>query len=206
MNCSLLISTKPILALIIILLASSYSYSQDSWKLKKNEDGIKVWTAEQEGSDFKSFKVETTINNSLDVVYKYLMDIDKFQEYYDMLADVVNINHINNKEAQYILEFDFPWPLKKRRTWMNRKAYPVESGSYEIHFTSKNLEDKKPGFVNVVQNESIFTLINAGNDKTLVRSSGFMDPGGIIPARIANFKIVDGPFSSFEKLKKILDQ
>lgn len=47
-------------------LVSHHSYSQNSWEIDKNKEGIKVYTRVEKDSDFKSFKAVMTVTASTD--------------------------------------------------------------------------------------------------------------------------------------------
>jgi len=89
--------------------------SQSEWELKKNEDGIKIWTSDTPKSSFKTFKAQMTVNADLEKVKTLLIDLDTITHYYEGITKVTDVEQISENEAAYFLEFDFPWPVSKRR-------------------------------------------------------------------------------------------
>lgn len=68
------------IAIVWLSLLGLGVYAQQDWRLKKDEDGIKVFTACTDNSDFKTIKVECEVKARPSQVVALLMDIDKQHE------------------------------------------------------------------------------------------------------------------------------
>ena len=184
----------------------SLALSQSNWELQKNKDGIKIWTADTPDSDFKTFKAEMIVDAKLENVKNLLVDLDAITTYYVGIENVTDIERPHDNEAVYYLEFDFPWPVSKRRARVKSKAVPVEIGSYEITTTLVPPVNEKKGFIPVQAMSSMWIIINAGNGKTFVKHIAHMDPSGSVPAWIANSQVTETPFKSLQQLRSILEK
>ncbi len=184
----------------------SLALSQSNWELQNNKEGIKIWTADTPESDFKTFKAEMTVHAQLEDVKNLLVDLDAITTYYDGIENVTDIKRISENEAEYYLEFSFPWPVSKRRAKVNSKVLPVEMGSYEITTALIPGETKKKSFVPVKKMTSMWIIINAGSNKTFIKHIAHMDPSGNVPAWIANSKVTETPFKSLKKLRRLLEK
>ena len=191
--------------LVYILLFTGTIFAQGEWKLEKNEDGIQVYLADTPESKYKTFKATTTINSDIEAVYAMLKDLKALTDYYHGIHAVTDITQVNESEASYFLEFEFPWPVTKRRAFVKSKAYPVEVGAYEIETSAIPSDSTKDGYVAVTNMSSIWSIVSAGENKTVVTTIAHMDPAGKIPGWIANAFVVDTPFKSLKKLKEILE-
>lgn len=179
--------------------------SQSKWELKKNEDGIKIWTADTPKSSFKTFRAEMTVDADLEKVRTVLINLDTITFYYDGISSVTDVKQISENEAEYFLEFDFPWPVSKRRARVTSKVVPVEIGSYEISTMITPNSSFKEGFVTVKQMSSFWIIVNAGNNQTYIKHIAQMDPSGSVPAWIANSKVVDTPLKTLKNLRTLLE-
>lgn len=188
-----------------LLLNCVFTFAQSEWKLEKDKDDVQVWLADTEQSKYKTFKAKTIINVDIEEVYAKLKDLNALTQYYHGISAVTDITVLNENEATYFLEFDFPWPVTKRRAFVKSKAYPVEVGAYEIETSAISNTSLKDGYVPVTNMNSIWSLVSAGKNKTIVTTIAHMDPAGKIPGWVANAFVVDTPFKSLKKLKEILE-
>ncbi len=105
---------KSRLAIILLCLLSLCSYAQPDWKLKRNEDGIKVFTASTEHSDFKSVKVECVINARLSQLVAYLLDINQLHNWVYGTKHAELVKKIAPNELTFYSEISVPWPCNNR--------------------------------------------------------------------------------------------
>lgn len=192
--------------LISVVFSCSALLAQAQWKLEKDENDIKIWLADTPSSKYKTFKATTIIIADLETVYAKLKDLSSLTDYYHGIGAVTDITQISESEASYFLEFDFPWPVAKRRAFVKSKAYPVEAGAYELETKAYANASTKKDYVPVTEMNSIWKIVNAGDGKTQVTTIAHMDPAGKIPGWVANAFVVDTPFKSLEKLKEILEK
>ena len=192
---------KIILLLVISMLCfRNNGLSQSSWVVSKHDDGIKVYLKDTEGNSFKSFKVETTFDADLETVLAALLDVKNIPSYYEMIFDVQDIKEISPKEATYTLYFDFPWPVKDRFSRVESRASVNEDGSVVV-LTNGITGDMKSKLIQVDKMNSIWVLKKGKGKTTEVMHSGFMDPGGKIPAWFAKKQTTKNPFRSIVRMR-----
>ena len=82
------------LLFISTMLLAATSLNSSQWEQKKDQDGIKISFRTVEGSSFKEYKGETTIQNtSLTDVLDIIFDVDK----YDISKVPVQLTMMNGK-------------------------------------------------------------------------------------------------------------
>jgi hypothetical protein len=59
----------------------SVALSQTNWKLSKNKDGIQVYQRDSKNSDFKSIKVECTLEGSFDKLIAIINNITHYKDW-----------------------------------------------------------------------------------------------------------------------------
>ncbi len=183
-----------------MLCYCSSTSSQSSWVVSKHEDGIKVSIKNTEGNSFKSFKVETTFNAEFETVLAVLLDVENIPSYYEMIFDVQDIKEISPQEATYTLYFDFPWPVKNRFCHVESHVDVNGDGSVSI-FTNRVNGEKTPKFVQAAEMKSVWILKRSKDKTTEVMHSGFMDPGGQVPAWLAKEQTTKNPFKTIQRMR-----
>lgn len=85
--------TKTILMIISLSLITS-SLLADEWKLRKDKNGIKVFTRDVEGSKFKEFKAIVEIKTSMSTILSVFDDVDAYDKWIPNLAEQKLIQRI----------------------------------------------------------------------------------------------------------------
>ena len=67
--------------LVFVLLLSLFSLKADDWELKRNKDGIKVYTRSIEESTFREFKAVSTLEGSITEIAAVIKDVPKTKVY-----------------------------------------------------------------------------------------------------------------------------
>ena len=78
-------------AILLLSLINAGACAQTDWQLKKDEDGIKVYTCSTPNSNFKSVKVECTVKATLSQLVAFLLDVEKQHDWV-----------YNNKSSQLV--------------------------------------------------------------------------------------------------------
>ncbi|HEY5749525.1 MAG TPA: START domain-containing protein, partial [Chryseolinea sp.] len=100
--------------LTIGFLLVSISLTAQSWELKNEEDGIKVYTRRVENSDIKAIKVECTIEATLSQLTAVLLDIPASHEWIYATKFCRVQKNISSSELIYHSEINVPWPASNR--------------------------------------------------------------------------------------------
>ncbi|HEV8511804.1 MAG TPA: hypothetical protein VGQ59_00915, partial [Cyclobacteriaceae bacterium] len=72
---------KSLLAFTVICASLSYAQSQNNCSLKKDHDGIKVYTCHTDTSRFKSIVAEFTINSSFKELIDFMMNVSGYTKW-----------------------------------------------------------------------------------------------------------------------------
>src|SRR5438034_3833336 len=100
--------------LIFCLFLFSIVFSKSNWKLSKDNDGIKVYTADNPKSKFQSIKVECTLEGTFDKLIGILSDVNRHKEwvYNNKTSYILKKNSAN--DFIYYSETSIPWPMSNR--------------------------------------------------------------------------------------------
>ena len=173
-----------------------------SWDLKIDKDGIKVYTAKVEESSFKSVKATCDISTTLDQLLAVLMDVNRHEEwvYSTKVSKLLKKNAEN--DVVFYAEVKTPWPLTNRDYIAHLVATSPSPGVIviESHAEPNDLpvnNDK----VRVVHSDSRWVITTTGNNTLHIEYNVRFDPAGSVPAWLTNMFLTDGPFETFKHLR-----
>jgi len=192
----------------VILLTSAIltSFGQYKWKLSKDKDGIKIYVSENPRSRFKSIKVECTFPGTFDKLIAVLTDVSHLKDWVYNTKTSYLIKKITPYDLYYYTETSIPWPMSNRDAVVHLKIIKDTSQSFvKVSSTSENRSvPEKEGKVRIV-----YSLVNwyvtMPTTKTISIIYTFeADPGGSLPAWLANSFADKAPYESFKKLSEML--
>lgn len=202
---------KYILQKIFILLFCSTALTvstsaQYNWKLSKDKDGIKVFESSMDNSNYRSIKVECFLDGSLDKLITALTDVGHHKDWIYNNKDAYLLKKISVDEFYYYTETYLPWPMSNRdavahmkiiRDTLNRYLDVVEVGEPKY-------VPQKSGIVRVPRFSINWHVTMPAVNKLKVVYILEVEPGGNVPAWLANMFVDKGPYESFKKLAEIL--
>jgi ribosome-associated toxin RatA of RatAB toxin-antitoxin module len=185
---------------LAILFTPTEVYSQEQWELKKDADGIKVYTRLAEGSSIKEFKAITTLPVAASQILAVLKDVEKYPLW---IEDVENARTINGSEnnLSFYYQLDLPWPVKNRDMALDMNI-THRADSIILKLTNNNnivpVDEDFIRMHNVVGQWSLYPI---SSNSTSVIHQFLADPEGSIPAWVINAFIVEGPYKSMKNLE-----
>jgi len=179
--------------------------SKETWKLKKNENNIKIYTKDLDNSKIKAYKATTTLNHSITKIKTLLMDPDKFTKWVDRNSYTKSFEPGENYVFYHSI-FTAPFPVQDRDVVIKAEYKKTENGAIIEHTSAY---DKKPVLENTIRVKDTYgkwELIKVSDNQTKIIYLGYSDPSGSIPAWLINSFLIDGPFNSISNLNTILNK
>jgi len=177
--------------------------AQTGWKLKSENDGIKVYTGAVTDSKFKAIKVECELNATASQLVKVILDVKSCPEWLYHTKVSTLLKQVSPAELYYYSEISIPWPVQNR--------------DFVAHLTvTQNPETKvitidgpavngmvplKDGIVRVRSSKGLWVITPVKKNFLKVVYTLQVDPGGSIPAWLVNLFAAEGPMKSFQGLK-----
>jgi hypothetical protein len=194
--------------LLLLILLFINPFNELEWKLKKEKDGIEVYTRSIEGSSFDEFRGITTIEkSSLADVMAVILDVKNYES---LFPDCMNPKVLKQDGKYYDIhhiQVKAPWPVKNRDTVYEQKAVVDENGKHAI-ISLKPLPDYIPedkDFVRIREGSGFWELAEDDINNVKVTYQFHGEPGGDIPAWLANSFVVTQPFQTLKNLKSRLN-
>lgn len=189
--------------LTIGFLLISISLTGQSWVLKEEVDGIKVYTRKVENSDIKAIKVECSIEATLSQLTAVLLDIPASNEWVYSTKFCRVQETISNSELIYHSEIDVPWPASNR-DFIVRIKLEQDSITKTLTVDGENLPhylQEQKDVVRIMHTESNWTVTPRNKYLDIVFTL-HVHPGGSIPAWLINLFATRGPLETFQNLKR----
>jgi hypothetical protein len=191
---------------IIVLLLTISASAQENWKLVKEEAGIKVYTKTESGSKFKAFKAEMQVNCKIEDIVEVLKSTDKINNWVVNCKGVKLLKTEDNDQYYYI-ETSLPLPFENRDMVYHFQYIEINSRQVRVIITGiPEYIQPREGIVRMVKTNGYWLLTSIDTNTTDVTYQMHVEPGGLIPAWLANPFIKNVPFSTFKELRNIVQK
>ena len=177
--------------------------AQADWELKKEEDGIKVYLREVEGSKIQEYKAEAILDGKVSSYIAVMKDVNSYAELYEHTKEVRLINENDTFHVHYLVT-DTPWPVKDRDA--------VYSSTYSQHYDTKlvridmkietGYEDENDDYVRMEKADGFWLFYQIEPNKVEVTYQMHAEPGGSIPNWVINMFLVDTPIEDIKMLQE----
>jgi hypothetical protein len=197
--------TKAIL-LIFLTVNTLCVFCQDNWELSKEGNGIKIYTGTMNNSNFKSVKVECTLEGTIDKLVAVLKNVDGNNHWVYNTKQTHMVKNISDKEFIYYAETSLPWPLRNRDMVINMLFDKNVSGN-QLTVKATGVKDEAPeqdGKVRVPYFDGLWEVTQADETHISIHYHLSVDPGGSVPAWAYNMFVSKGPYKTFNNLAGLL--
>ena len=103
-----------LIALAPVLTGFTFIEQTSDWKLEKNKKGIKIYTRELQGSEYKEVKAVTNIKTSLSSLVAALKDVPSHTSWIYNCEEGKILKQISETEQYCYTISDAPWPAENR--------------------------------------------------------------------------------------------
>src|SRR5580765_4031483 len=108
-------TSKKLQLLIFFLFLFSRSISQSTdWKLRKDEDGIKIYTRQTDGFSIDELRTESTVHASPSAVVAVIMDVDHYTDWIYSCTQSRILQKLSDTEQYQYQVNDLPYPVSDR--------------------------------------------------------------------------------------------
>jgi START domain len=189
---------------ILFLIGFQTAMSQGKWELKRNENGIAVYTRKAATGNLKELRVICELAATKTQLINTLEDIGNYNSwvYCNKKSYIIKTESPGN--IIYYTQARLPWPLRDRDLIL---ALDINPSPDVLNITVKSLPaylPKNADYVRVPYSLALWKVVQEPDNKLKVDYTFSVDPGGNIPSWIVNATMAIGPYNSFVKLREIL--
>lgn len=202
-----------LLLLLAGLLAGLFSaqlHAAEEWRLVSEKNGIKVYMRHADDARIKTFRGVTRFNvKSLHRLSGVLNDTPNMPRWMHFISQAKEIRRADYLNREYQFLTSLPWPLADREATVQLLVrQDPASKAVTVHVINKaDLLPVNPDYVRIPQMQGRFAFSPTGHGEEVeVTYELIMDPGGYIPAWIANIVLKDIPYFTLEKLRRVVDR
>ncbi|HDP24846.1 MAG TPA: hypothetical protein ENN34_05320 [Deltaproteobacteria bacterium] len=202
---------KRIALLCLLCLASTPALgdAEQSWILKKDAEGIKVYTRSVEGSDSNEFKAITDVDAPIEVLLEVFQDIPSFPQWYGFCKEIRLIEQVSPIHRIIYFVLETPWPVKDRDMVVEvRDDVDTSPGTALItmHALEEEMVSRNERYVRMTEVRGSAVLESIDGKRTHVVHTVLADPAGFIPAAVSNMLQKEQPFLTLKGLKEMVKQ
>ncbi len=202
------------LCVAVFFTFSGTGFASDNfkWKTIKDKDDIVVSSRKVEGSKFKMYKATTTINQPQEVLFEVLLDVPGYAKW---MPDVQNAKIVKMLDKERIkgnlilhVVFDAMWPVKNREVVIKALS-EIDWDKGRVVITLNETQNYKvplkKGRRLVEDFYAVFDFQYIDRNHTSVTFITHADPGGAVPASIAQIQTSGIPYKTLKSLTKIAE-
>lgn len=200
------LSGKKVLIVFAAMTLSFSGMAQEGWTLSKDKDGIKVYTRATDESPFDEFRATMVLNQSVHSLIAVLQDIENMPEWAYNVKSASILKELGDTVQFYYTEVSIPFPFTNRDAVYKGSYYWKNDSSLlvvDIQMLPNYIEPKED-LVRIPFGKG-FWRVKVLDDKRLdVTFQMVVDPGGSVPAWMANMFVNETPIYTFTKLREMI--
>ncbi|MBY0481798.1 MAG: hypothetical protein K2Q21_10605 [Chitinophagaceae bacterium] len=197
-----------ILSILFFFASNATGFCQIEWSLKKDKDGIKVYTGKVADSKFKVVRVTAVMNGCLSSLASIILQPQVQPEWVIATKSAKTIKSLQENHLYYYAEASLPWPMSNRDMVIDLQI-TQEASSKKMTVranTISNILAEKDGLQRVPYSHATWEIYSIGKDQIQIDYNIRIDPGGGIPPWMVNMFIARAPFESFRNLKRLIQE
>ncbi len=176
------------------------------WKLISDKGDLKIYKRTREGTNLKEVRIDNVFHVSAERMVQELNDVDGYTDWIYKCGEAKVIERPSDSEIIYYTLANVPSPIWDRDIVAHSKYvyYPEK----KTHFFESTVPDDNETYeavrkkvVRVKDYGATWTIKEVGPQKIETINTIYMDPGGSIPAWLANMTISKGPTKSMRALE-----
>ena len=190
-----------LLSTSLIALFNEFS-TTDDWDLKKERDGIKVFTRPIVGSKYVEFKAVGTFDIPIENFVEVLKKVEEYEQWVPDLKYSKLMETGDDYQIYYIIT-KLPFPFKDRDEIYRYSFKEINNKTVSVKMLAMpDYLPIKKDLVRMPKSNGSYLFESIGPNQTKVKLQMHNDPGGNLPAWAVNSKIVNVPFGTLLALEK----
>jgi len=193
--------------LIASVFFSSSLYADNTWQQNKNEDDIRVFTKDVQGTALKAFRGVVTIPARLSSIVAVIDDTSVYVKLFHNAKYAKDLMRVSESEAYKYMITALPWPAVNRDSIIHSNLKQNQK-SRVVQITMKSMPNyipSKTGLVRIQKMTGRWLLVPEGNNVKVFYEMN-IDPSGSLPTWLVNAMSIDLPFITLKNLREIVKQ
>ena len=194
-----------LISLFIFTLASTHLFA---WELELEQEGIKIYTQEIEGSSFKAFRGEVFVNTTLHNLVAHHTDIEQMKNWLQDCEESELIQKVSDRDFYIYQRTSAPWPVSDRDYVLHSRIdQDPESLIVTMNFeASTQFLKSDQDCVPVTKLTGFWRFTPKHNGTIYVEYETHADPSGDLHSWLENSIVVAQTIGSLEKLRERVEE
>ncbi|EKF75862.1 hypothetical protein A11A3_00170 [Alcanivorax hongdengensis A-11-3] len=151
-------------------------------------------------SPVKAFRGQVQVAASMTSVLAVITAVDTFPQWVFQSKDARRIA-VQGQEKLY-MQFNGIWPVSDRDVVLGNTLSQDDQGVITLHSVNlSGVADKRSGYVRIPKLDNRFVLKPVSDGQVQVTFETYVDPGGRVPAWLANLVSTRAPLETLEGLQ-----
>ncbi len=182
--------------------------ANDWVQVKKDRlKNISTWAKREDGKSIRSFKVDMTLDASLETVARVHYDVENIKRWFWETKESRLLKKVSDKEYYFYQVFNAPLTIPDRDSIVHVTVEPFNAKRGYMQLNLKAVPDfmpTQPGRTRVAAQDYYIKFTPIDKNTTRLESSGYIDPGGVIPSWAINFVQRSAPYISMLGLARMV--
>jgi hypothetical protein len=196
--------------IILLLITKSVSVTASiddaSWLLVKDKQGVKLYTASIDGSDYVAVKAVAQIDASLETIVAVLGDGEGCNQWRELCQSSRVLKTLPDRERTIYMVLNMPWPLSDRDMVIHsRTTLDNENKAFTVNFTSAQDSYPIQDYIRAISTGRYHVRVTSEQQ---VEFSMVMhtELGGNLSPSIINDRVVKNTLADVARLVRIAEQ
>lgn len=193
----------------LLLLGSQLpGLAQNDWTLKKDKDGIKVYSRSSQQSKFDELKAELSLHSSLSTLASVILDVPSYKQWSFNTKQSYVLKQISPSELYFYTEINSPWPANNRDLVVHLQIQqdPRTKVMTISEVCIPNYIPPKKDIVRVPFSKELWTVTPVAPGLLKIVYQLQIDPGEGAPSWLINMFATKGPYETFKNLQEQIKQ
>ncbi len=176
--------------------------AQTDCTVRKDLNGIKVFSCEVADSKFKSIKATFELDAELNQLVSVLQDVPAYNAWQYRMINPRLVRQ-DERSLTYYGEISAPWPVSNRDLIVILE-FGYDPAEKVLNVSATGMPASLPLVENIIRIPDFkakWTVRELANHQLQVEYNLVIDIGGAIPAWLINMAQAEGPFETFSNLK-----
>ncbi len=188
--------------------AEALQTEERDWRLVTDRDGVLVYMSHNDDSSIKTFRGEAVVPMSdFRAIGNQVEDYEFVASWMHMISSISELGRTSGVDRTIWVTTRLPWPVSNRDAALDLHiTQEPESGSVLIAYEANDsLMEPQSGYVRMPALKGMLRFTPMEPGQVHVTFEVVLDPGGYIPAWIANLILRDIPYFSLRRYQRVSD-
>lgn len=202
------IITVILLSVMAVMAHAGNVAEEPAWILVTDRDGVKVYRQDENSTRLKTFRGVARLKvDDFKAIGVLMDDYAEVADFMHMVSEIRDVKRYGHDKRDVYITTRLPWPVSDRDAPL-RVSFYQEPETYDLVMPielNPGMPEQK-GYVRMPQMQGYYRFSPVAPGEVEVTIEVILDPGGAIPAWIANIILRDIPYFSLKRLRRVINQ